>query len=386
MARLEAFHGKGLVHRDVKPENYVMGLQKNSGAVYLIDYGLTKKYVMENREHIPFCDRKRMIGTLRYSSINSQLGYEQSRRDDLESLGYCLIYMLKGRLPWQGTEGATREEKHFKILAKKQDIPIHELCRGLPLELAQYMYSCSNLQFEETPAYSKLYKLFQTALQKIPYFDELNDFAFDWNAMNCDLTRRTRRDKEDSNKVLCEDACKSPRVSMARRIEVNNLAADIEAVATRVKKKSRRKTTIEMPSKGAHKEEDKGNDKLVTEKASVCHWDRFARTLSGGSTQRVAEANYRYFQVETKEVQWDFRASDITERAHNGRPRLSVDDAIPEERSYKDYAKLANSYYFRSVKSSFKKLKGVGKIRRAATHAKKSVFLFGVKARCKHIC
>eukprot|EP00826_Nyctotherus_ovalis_P064194 TRINITY_DN940_c0_g3_i1.p1 TRINITY_DN940_c0_g3~~TRINITY_DN940_c0_g3_i1.p1 ORF type:complete len:341 (+),score=77.43 TRINITY_DN940_c0_g3_i1:568-1590(+) len=297
-----------------------MGLQKNSGAVYLIDYGLTKKYVMGGKEHIPFCDRKRMIGTLRYSSINSQLGYEQSRRDDLESLGYCLIYMLKGRLPWQGTEGATREEKHFKILAKKQDIPIHELCRGLPIELAQYMYSCSNLRFEETPAYSNLYKLFQTALQKIPYFDELNDFAFDWNAMNCDLTRRTRRDKEDSNKVLCEGTCKSPKLSMARRIEVNNLAANIKAtVATRTKKKSRRKTTIEARFKEMHKEEDKGNEKLVTEKASVCHWNRFARTLSGDSTQRVTEANYKYFQVETKEVQWDFRASDITERVHYGK-------------------------------------------------------------------
>ena len=114
-------HSKGLLHRDIKPDNFVMGLHKNKNIVYVIDYGLAKRFLMgAYNTHIPFADKRSLVGTIRYCSINSQLGYEQSRRDDLESLCYSIIYLLKGRLPWQGLIGEVKDDKCTLILNKKQ--------------------------------------------------------------------------------------------------------------------------------------------------------------------------------------------------------------------------------------------------------------------------
>ena len=100
ITRLEALHNKNLIHRDIKPENYVIGYGSNFTVVHLIDFGLAKYYKDSEGNHIPFIEKKGMIGTARYASTNAHLGYEQSRRDDLEALGYVLLYFAKGKLPW----------------------------------------------------------------------------------------------------------------------------------------------------------------------------------------------------------------------------------------------------------------------------------------------
>jgi serine/threonine protein kinase len=100
ITRIEAMHNMGYIHRDLKPENILMGLEENASILYLIDYGLAKKWKTSNNCHIPFREGKSLTGTARYASAATHLGIEQSRRDDLEGAGYVLLYLLKGELPW----------------------------------------------------------------------------------------------------------------------------------------------------------------------------------------------------------------------------------------------------------------------------------------------
>lgn len=132
-SRIEYLHSKNFIHRDLKPDNFCVGLGSKSEYIYLIDYGLAKKYKdPRNNQHIPYRESKSMTGTARYTSIGSHKGYEQSRRDDMETIAYLLIYFNKGSLPWQGLRVGTKKEKYEKIMEKKISTSIEELCKGCP--------------------------------------------------------------------------------------------------------------------------------------------------------------------------------------------------------------------------------------------------------------
>lgn len=133
LSRIEFFHNRSFIHRDIKPDNFIMGVGKNKNLVYAIDFGLAKRYRdPKTGTHIPFKDGKSLTGTARYASINTHLGIEQSRRDDLESLILVMIYFLKGSLPWQGLKAKNIKEKYLKIKEKKLSIKEEELCDKLP--------------------------------------------------------------------------------------------------------------------------------------------------------------------------------------------------------------------------------------------------------------
>ena len=134
ICRIEFLHSCYLIHRDIKPNNFLMGRYNNKSIVYICDFGLCKKFRDQNGKHIPFKDGKSLIGTVRYTSINSHLGYEQSRRDDLESLAYSLIYFSKGSLPWMGIKAKNKTEKYNKIFEKKLYSSFISLCEKLPNE------------------------------------------------------------------------------------------------------------------------------------------------------------------------------------------------------------------------------------------------------------
>ncbi|KAH3766877.1 Casein kinase I [Pelomyxa schiedti] len=176
--RVEYVHSKNFIHRDLKPDNFLMGVGPRSGAVYLIDFGLAKKYRdSKTHVHIPYRENKSLTGTARYASVNTHLGIEQSRRDDLESIGFILAYFCRGSLPWQGLKADNKHQKYERISEKKLSITVEQLCKGFPPELASFLAYCRGLHFDEKPDYAYLRKLFRTLAdrEKITY-----DCMYDW--------------------------------------------------------------------------------------------------------------------------------------------------------------------------------------------------------------
>ncbi|CEP62453.1 serine/threonine protein kinase HRR25 LALA0_S05e05996g [Lachancea lanzarotensis] len=181
ICRIQYIHGRSFIHRDIKPDNFLMGVGRRGSTVHVIDFGLSKKYRdFSTHHHIPYRENKNLTGTARYASVNTHLGIEQSRRDDLESLGYVLIYFCKGSLPWQGLKATTKRQKYDRIMEKKLCISVEQLCAGLPVEFVEYMRYCRNLRFDERPDYLYLARLFKDLSIKLDYH---NDHLFDWTML-----------------------------------------------------------------------------------------------------------------------------------------------------------------------------------------------------------
>ncbi|XP_022715176.1 casein kinase 1-like protein 2 isoform X2 [Durio zibethinus] len=179
--RVEFVHSKSFLHRDIKPDNFLMGLGKRANQAYIIDFGLAKKYRdTSTHQHIPYRENKNLTGTARYASMNTHLGIEQSRRDDLESLGYVLMYFLRGSLPWQGLKAGNKKQKYEKISEKKVSTSIESLCRGYPTEFASYFHYCRSLRFDDKPDYSYLKRLFRDLFIHEGF---QFDYVFDWTIL-----------------------------------------------------------------------------------------------------------------------------------------------------------------------------------------------------------
>ncbi|WFC98475.1 non-specific serine/threonine protein kinase [Malassezia yamatoensis] len=179
ISRVEYIHSRNFIHRDIKPDNFLMGIGKRGNQVNVIDFGLAKKYRdPKTHLHIPYRENKNLTGTARYTSINTHLGVEQSRRDDLESLGYVLMYFLRGSLPWQGLKAATKKQKYERIMEKKMMTSTETLCRGFPTEMAIYLNCCRSLRFDDRPDYSYLRKLFRDLFVREGY---QYDYVYDWS-------------------------------------------------------------------------------------------------------------------------------------------------------------------------------------------------------------
>ena len=144
---LSFIHEKGLIHRDIKPDNFVFN--QNETDVYIIDFGLCKKYIDTDNKHIEIKSGKTIIGTPNFVSVNVHNGIEPSRRDDLISVAYIILYIINGGLPWQ----TKREIKDIK----RQKQLILQWC-NTPEELIEYLTYCENLKFDETPDYEYLIK------------------------------------------------------------------------------------------------------------------------------------------------------------------------------------------------------------------------------------
>ncbi|CAO3690447.1 unnamed protein product [Rhizopus stolonifer] len=184
ISRVQSVHERNLIYRDIKPDNFLIGRPgtKYANTVFMVDYGMAKLYRdPRTKKHIPYRERRSLSGTARYMSINTHLGREQSRRDDLEALGHVFMYFLRGSLPWQGLKAATNKQKYEKIGEKKQSSSVKELCGGFPEEFGIYLQYVRKLGFEETPDYDFLRELFDKVLERL---GEKDDGIYDWMLLN----------------------------------------------------------------------------------------------------------------------------------------------------------------------------------------------------------
>ena len=211
--RMKYIHSKHYIHRDIKPDNFMIGRGINEKKIYIIDFGLAKKYYSVSKaQHIKFITGKHLIGTARYCGRNAHRGYEQGRRDDIESIGYVLMYFLLGILPWQGLKVKKNEDQFERIAQKKYTTSFEELTAGQPEEFLLYFKHCDKLNFEDQPNYVYLIGLFQNVIDR---FCQDCFYDFDW-----------KKDSYTYHSKTLKDFRKSIDASLI--VNKNNDASDID--------------------------------------------------------------------------------------------------------------------------------------------------------------
>lgn len=266
ITRIEYVHSKGFLHRDIKPDNFLMGLGRKANQVYIIDFGLAKRYRdSATNRHIPYREHKNLTGTARYASCNTHLGIEQSRRDDLESLGYVLLYFLRGSLPWQGLKAATKKQKYDKICEKKLSTPIEVLCKSHPVEFASYFHYCHSLTFDQRPDYGFLKRLFRDLFSREGYE---SDYIFDWTILKYQQAQRTKNQTQVSpvsggtgNRATAMDVDK-------RHVSGGNIASYATQVTDRVGSSNAARPGVRLQFKSTI-DKNLGVDDPLTEKHKV---------------------------------------------------------------------------------------------------------------------
>ena len=158
----------------------MLGLGDASHTIYMVDFGLTRLVIdPKTGEHIPFKTDKNLVGTCRFVSLNAHKGYELSRRDDLISLGYVMINLFKGSLPWQDIDTRRPSARYRRLGRAKAKVSNAQLCAGCPQQFLTYMDTVTNLEFSQSPDFNALKALILEAAFERDY--DIFDKVFDWS-------------------------------------------------------------------------------------------------------------------------------------------------------------------------------------------------------------
>ncbi|KAI5718529.1 hypothetical protein M8J77_022640 [Diaphorina citri] len=178
ISRLEHVHRKKIVHRDIKPDNFLMGVRENFNTVYLVDFGLAVDFCPNCPPRIR---TRGLTGTARYASVNAHQWLDQSPRDDLEALCYTLVYFLRGKLPWQSIKSDNEETRMQRVTEMKLTMTPEAICEGTPPEFAEFLRYCRGLAFSEEPNYGKLRDSFRNLLENKERCEF--DLRYDWTLL-----------------------------------------------------------------------------------------------------------------------------------------------------------------------------------------------------------
>ncbi|CAG9314967.1 unnamed protein product [Blepharisma stoltei] len=237
LSRLEYIHHKGYIHRDIKPQQFLLSLDEKS--IYLVDFGLSQKYVYDNH-HLAFQNHCSKVGNSTFASLNDHTGLRQSRRDDLESLAYMLIYMYKGSLPWSHTSKTTSANRWQQVLNIKSGITVTDLCECCPHNFEVFLNYVRNLRFEETPDYFYLKSLLEDIRNK----EKVAENYFVW--LNKEETKKPGRLKRKSLLTQKTEAKSKTHIESTFRLLDAN--ASITKELTRMQKQKQRSRTM-IPTK-----------------------------------------------------------------------------------------------------------------------------------------
>ncbi|KAB1996394.1 hypothetical protein ERO13_D13G198200v2 [Gossypium hirsutum] len=341
--RVEFVHSKSFLHRDIKPDNFIMGLGRRANQVYMIDFGLAKKYRDSSHQHIPYRENKNLTGTARYASMNTHLGIEQSRRDDLESLGYVLMYFLRGSLPWQGLKAGTKKQKYEKISEKKVSTSIEALCRGYPTEFASYFHYCRSLRFDDKPDYSYLKRIFRDLFIREGF---QFDYVFDWTILKYQQSQLTTPPARALGPGAGTSAAMPPAFANADRQAAGD---NLRAAGLSSMNSSRRKTSGPLNS-GSHAKQ-KGpvaNDPAITK-------DTMYMGQSGGSSSRHIAGSREAFAGSEADPQ----RSRTTDASHGGLHRNSSRQSPVESSEPKRASSMRNTSHAKNYEAALKGMEGL---------------------------
>ncbi|KAB2019670.1 hypothetical protein ES319_D07G012500v1 [Gossypium barbadense] len=339
--RVEFFHSKAFLHRDIKPDNFLMGLGRRANQVYIIDYGLAKKYRdSSTHQHIPYRENKNLTGTARYASMNTHLGIEQSRRDDLESLGFVLMYFLRGSLPWQGLKAGTKKQKYEKISEKKVSTSIEALCRGYPTEFASYFHYCRSLRFDDKPDYAYLKRIFRDLFIREGF---QFDYVFDWTILKYQQSQLTNPPARALGLGAGTSSPLPPAIANADR---HTAVEDTRAAGLSSMDSSRRRASGPLMSSGNY----------AKQKSPVAN-DHFIGQSGGSSSRQVGVSSSRDAfagsDVDPQRSRTAYASPGALQK-NSSRQRSPIDSADP-----KRSMSARNTSHVKNYEAALKGIKGL---------------------------